>query len=301
MAANSDRRHLPHYAIRAVKGRTVDLAQRYAVLAPLVARGTRAGTQQQIIRRMDRLRSMWIARCTALREAGWERLQTGKQWLYIAGCPPFSVMVDGPAFKPCKNTAICPFCWARNVVKETFERLEHACYVDLQGGIGPKETQKRRLASLDIVEMEYRFSLARTEELLRELLRGIPKLGKGRVKELLPTALGAYCRFTIEPETNRKGRLVWVVRQRMLAIIQAQDESPDGFRKKRGRLTVRRTHGISRRKLALAVGRTCRYPVWMMNGPAEAVQSVLTAGGEGGRGKAPRLGAYYGLLRHRSG
>lgn len=283
-----------NFVISAIRGRTVHRAQRYALTTLTSTVSEDAVDRDAAITESTlQLIEQWRGRVHALRGEGWERA-VGKNLIYTLNCPPVGVLTNRQKLRPCNQYAVCPFCWCRRYVEETFNRLEYAYY---------GEDRKTPL-KLDLVEVKTTEFLSIDEWNLLGLFQFIQDHRTDYLSEHLPNE-GAFQLYTIEPPDPRSQNTVprWKYQQRILAMIDPAQESPSAEPDFSGqRRVVHRHNGINRKKLGRAVGHACLYPKQMMHGPKAIVAELLELrrnwGGE--RSKGFRMSGYYGLLRNKT-
>jgi len=76
---------------------------------------------------MGRLRRMWHKKLMLLEQAGWSRLKSRLNMQYMRNCPPFGVTTDDKS-RRCDVQLLCPFCYARRNVLDSFMQLEMALF-----------------------------------------------------------------------------------------------------------------------------------------------------------------------------
>jgi len=278
------------FTIKVVRSRHVDRAQRYA-LSPLTRFTSQdnADREAEIAESTLKLIEQWRDRVYVLRSEGWKR-PTGKNLIYTLNCPPIGVLTDKKT-RPCNQYAVCPFCWSRHYVQETFDALKYAYF----------SRDAKRPLPLDLVEVTATELLPTDEWNLHGLFQFIQEHRAEFLREFLPNE-GAFQLYTIEPSDprDRSRSPHWKFQQRVLAMIDPLQEDPPTKGEYVGqRRVVRRHHGVTRKKLGMAVGRTCLYPTQMMRGPKAAVVELLERKRAWG-GTGFRMSGYYGLLRNKS-
>ena len=179
-------------------------------------------------------------------------------------------------------------------MQETYDALEYAYF----------SRDKKRPLPLDLVEVTTTELLPTDEWTLHNLFQLIQDHRTDYLSEFLPNE-GAFQLYSIEPSDPRDRSRVprWRFQHRILAMIDPFQESPSSKGEFVGqKRVVRRHHGVTRKTLGMAVGRTCLYPTQMMQGPKAAVVELLerkrTWGGPASKGF--RMSGYYGLLRNKS-
>lgn len=103
-----------------VPGRYTDLASRIAVLYPLtgIPKDIRTNTFHAVNMCTLRLVRMWRARVLQLQEMNWFHVSKQVNLDVCINCFP-SLMVMSPSTRLCKQAAVCPFCYARQVQELT--------------------------------------------------------------------------------------------------------------------------------------------------------------------------------------
>lgn len=106
-------------------------ACRNAVLYPLVRSG------EGIPMAMTRLRDLWHARTSVMRDTHWPQVRDPLGLQYARNCPPFGVLTDDTG-RCCQIRSVCPFCFARNYVLRPFMFIEQALYGSFHRDAMPK-------------------------------------------------------------------------------------------------------------------------------------------------------------------
>jgi len=117
-----------HFKFENIPSRPVHLAQKYALIPPLLGETyTDALFEPSETRKaLNKILTMWRDRLGELRKAGWGPV-ADRGWIHHANCPPPFAYTKERA-RPCTKYLVCPFCWCRQVVAETYRRAEHALY-----------------------------------------------------------------------------------------------------------------------------------------------------------------------------
>lgn len=84
---------------------------------------------------LTRLRRLWHARLSELEHAGWKRVQSRLSMQYMRNCPPFGVFTEDTT-RVCRLPILCPFCFARLNVLDSYIRLETALFGSMHRKIG---------------------------------------------------------------------------------------------------------------------------------------------------------------------
>ncbi|QDU18930.1 hypothetical protein [Urbifossiella limnaea] len=206
----------------------------------------------------------WRTRLAQLREAGWGPIQ-GLKFQYARNCPPAGVVArpaDGErsSVRPCGLTGVCPWCWSRDRVLATFDRVWEVLLAtgDARAGEVPAERPNRLL-----VRVVTGVSSARLPgEAMAAASYRIDKTVRTR-RGLL---VGGYLLVTVQPRPS--GGWSWSIRSLVLA--------PAGYESTPGSVEVARP---TRRTVAAAVAKFARYPLGMMTADPGRTAEVLDARG----------------------
>ena len=257
-------------------------------------------TDQQVAEAVQRLVRQRSARINALRGAGWGRAQKPKDLAYLLNCPPAAVVVEPGRRRTCNEVPFCPFCWCREYVEPTFQRVAAAV-----------EHGAAKEVFLDLLEVHsQRLHHSDADPLSSALWWA--KQNKGLLlRTHLSEAVGAFVLCSLGPRLSDEDG--YMLEHRVLALWPATEETPkiprsvleDTLRITR---TVRRLPSPSKSAIAAAVGRTCLYPAWLLRGPAHDVCEMLEAraagiaglGGPGNSRPGIRMVGRYGVLRQAS-
>jgi hypothetical protein len=117
------------YRVIAVRRAYRYRAMRGAVFFPLFGANWLRRTPEESL---SKLRRMWYKRIRSLKKAGWARLPDELATQYMRNCPPFGVITKSSA-RCCNVALLCPFCYARRYVLESFLAVERVLY----GGTDP--------------------------------------------------------------------------------------------------------------------------------------------------------------------
>jgi hypothetical protein len=156
-------------------------------------------------------------------------------------------------------------------------------------------------AALDLVEISTEFLFPASEWGPGRLLSG---LGEGPGRDSLIREwkyIGGFQLYVAEPPDPRHERPAWRFSRRLLAVAEIGTPDPsEEIKVPPGAVSayrhVRRHTHITRRVLAGAVGRTCRYPSQLLHGTVKdtlELQRVLFQ-------RRVRVASTYGVLRNRS-
>jgi hypothetical protein len=257
----------------------------------------------------EHLIRLWRGRINELMAHRWRALPNIQKYIFAANCPPAGVRVQHKDLRSCHHRTICPWCWCRQNVRETFYRFSRVLYA---GG--------------DDVPYPYHLVLVRTSRHYpdgpdgwncEEVVQDLVKHNKGAYYQLsMKAALGATSLCTIEPPRPYNQNPCWTVQHRILALVRADDErdyyvEPDlgQLPEDKGAYAIRSVERIEfpkRWDLAGAIGKYAEYPVQMMtSGPAQAIRVYNSysavvgkdAAGQAVKRNGVRLSAVYGILR----
>lgn len=321
------------YEIKRVLHRPADKAARYA-LQPVTAdhkavepeKGARGDTAVRLA--ILHLLKTWRARCQVLRKRGWKRIED-KQWFYCVNCPPIGVATQHRKAFTCQNAQICPFCWCRQYVYDTYERLRFAFYghVPDEPRIDPytQEEEKILPRAMDLLEVVTWVRQHRDKVEVPQLFaENIAAARNNFVRRI--DALGAFQLYTIEPSDPRDPYPHWLTKQRILAMVVPGHPTPPDLDSKvikkitavlpaseegYGRSFKRHT-GIDQQTLIAAVGRISAYPSQMLRGAQDDTVDILNFINSHGSSRKPkpgdtvgpksgfRMSAFYGILRNKT-
>lgn len=257
----------------------------------------------------EHLIRLWRARANELAAHRFRGIRNVQDYVYAANCPPVGVKTQFKDLWSCNLRSICPWCWCRQHVRETFYRFSRALYA------GAEDTP-----------YPYHLVLIRTHRYYpdgpdgwscEEVVQDFVKHNKGTYYQIsMKAALGATSLCSIEPPRAYNQNPCWTVQHRLLALIREDDERDYYVEPDLGQLpedkgayahrSLERFDFPKRRDLAAAVGKYAEYPVLMMtSGPAQAIRvynSYSATVGKDGAGRlvkrnGVRLSAVYGVLR----
>jgi hypothetical protein len=204
-----------------------------------------------------RLLSDWRDRVTALARLGWLGAK-GASASYARNCPPCLVEWSGSTAKKrcCLEYAICPWCWARVNVSQTYARLQRARQA--LGAVGNR-CEEFRYLSLNI-----------REELpdLNEVIQYATEVGLILCNTWIAMrekceAFGACAYVSVYPFRHRYRALY-----RAVGIVDAD------FHSTSDRV---RTEPMTEQGLLTAVTRYAAYPRGRLRAPAAEVVDLLNA------------------------
>jgi hypothetical protein len=236
------------------------MAERAAVVRPLSR--TKDMSKDNVVEAgVKKVLDVWRRRCNLLRELGLPVLQ-GVRFQYARNCPPVAVKCRavGRHVYPCQLSTLCPWCWARKVVKPTYDRVYRAMTA---------------LSTLGTGEDPYKLVLAvragRMPDddlqpgLMFDMVNGVMDRTKRALK--VKRAVGAVMLSAIHP--GKKDTNTWVYGTRMLALVPQDYEMPPG--------SV--AAPPTKRGVAQLVGRFARYPAGLMFGEADFVVRLMAVRG----------------------
>lgn len=238
------------------------LAAGFAVLHPLYGRRRRGPVQPLLLGLVRR----WRMRLQALREAGWQRINSEK-FAYARNCRPCISQVSPSHAKAC-CLRICPFCHARFV---------EAVYNRARAVLERHRDRDRPLAAVSYSRV---YTRKETEafhfgdDLAAQLLLEVVPQHRQRRSLYRDRVLGRHhgnCHWiAIEPVLSHDLHTgAWQVRHGNLALVDPDWEPPP----LRGTL-VRRCAPTGR-QLAWLVARTFRYPYHWMAGNEQLLATLL--------------------------
>lgn len=263
------------FRVTSVWGRHRDAAQRAAVLFPLLDLRRQSRALGRLTEALVKVRR---AKLFALRSRGCERALAGG--LRMINCPPFSVSTTPKAAHNCRWYRWCPFCWAREITGDVYERLSWPFF-----RVGGRVERWSPDAALrhDVVTGTRTYRLPLGADLRAECAELSAALPSFRLD--LPV-VGGFALAVVEPYTDH-----YAVSQRFAAVVAAGTRLPLIRGLDRGQFVLRRYERVTRALLADAAAAVCRYPTQMFHGTPESIMQVLSAM------DGYRLNARYGALR----
>lgn len=244
-----------HFKTEFVPKHALALAQRAAVLraiTPKIVPVNEAAVEAAVFRTLQ----LWRRRCNVLKKAGWEAAKSVK-FQYMRNCPPTCVSMrpvgDNRYTRPCNVMALCPWCWARFIVKRTWD------------AVVPAMEAAGSLFSPDRIGYPYKLCVLTAHGRMEDSgpqPRALLDQMSGqltRSKRLwAPLAKGSAFLAVVHP--TKAG---WAYSTRVLALMPKAYQPIEGMR-----VVAEPT----RRGVAEAVARFARYPVGMMYG--DPVQTI---------------------------
>lgn len=240
------------------------VVQRLSVLNQLLG-NSRAATE--IVQKTQRLRRMWAARVTSLKEAGMISLQKLKSLKSVIGCRyTFIMRPNTIESRSCRMRSICPFCYARNV-RDVWEQIDAAFFNPTQAvtdyHLVIRTHQFTRpitpASELDVDENIY----------LAKLLNNIGASRPALVRQVSPD--GCILHTAVYPDAAAEN---WVFQHRQLfrmhkdvCFPQSVADSTSGV--------YRRVENYTRRDVVKIVARILRYPRSLMYGCPQRVSQLL--------------------------
>lgn len=280
-----------------VPNRYQDVIQRMAVMYAI----------RQPARTLDDVRDMtallldqWRARVGALISAGWEPnigARSQHSILYARNCKP-TFTISSHRTRPCKNTAVCPWCYAR-WVRDVWRSIDaNMPAPDLVEPTPEEIAAGRELRSIVIDDgdpdpprrhtTEFRYHLVERHHYfyrdvlpepnpggltistnLEGLLNNIEEQRTALVRMVDPAA--AFLYNTLEPwEQGRQ----WKIHSRQLFKLLPEHDFPAQVVEATQGRVVRHTRP-TRREVIQIVARICRYPVDLMIGDPDRTVELL--------------------------
>lgn len=289
----------------------IALSSLLAATRPEVPEEARTGDHAARIKAdYEHLIKLWRGRLNELAAHRWRAMPDLAKYVFAANCPPLGVRVSGgKELRPCSHRSVCPWCWCRKNVRETFYRFSRVLY-----------------AGAEDVPYPYHLVLIRTHRYYpdgpdgwscEDVVQDFVKYNKGTYyQDSMKAALGATSLCSIEPPRAYNQNPCWTVQHRILALVREDDEHDYYVEPDLGQLpedrgayahrSVERFDFPKRRDLAAAVGKYAEYPVLtMLSGPAQAIRVYNSASATVSKDKSGRtvkrngvrLSAVYGLLR----
>ena len=208
----------------------------------------------------ESLQRFWRLRAAKLGHEGWVRAQAGTGLQYLRNCPPFGVSYGSTdRSRKCSCRRVCPNCYARETVEEAYKSVEWAFYM--------KSSKPVVIYDLVAVRKSWTFDvpLGKVFEAVKEQRH----VYRNKFKK----PIGSIVVSTIEPAATG-----WKVQLSTIVAADLKDE-PDLGDAASKRLPV---DGMTKRKLAMAVGWALRYPLGMMYGDVTRTAGLLQALSKGG-------------------
>ena len=293
-----------HFAFRFIPDTPVAKAMKYALIHPVMSPHSADFLFEDVTVKtaLRQVQQSWRDQVSGLQRVKWSDVVNPIGWRVGINCPPMFSLCKKPAPRPCHKYLICPFCWSRQVVSETFFRLEY----DLYG-----TTRSTRLTASDELSAEVEPLPLDIVELIRtditgfdhtaEELTDLAYQSRADFRDKFVNMRGALSLSTLEPLTDS-----WKLTRRLLIVI-SKDYPDSEIPEETDHLYVRRhNEEMTKDKLAGIVGRVCAYPAGMLSGDAVRVREVLDARrgnklnvNNNARGTSKRLMSFYGKLRNK--
>lgn len=256
------------FEIRAARFRYQDRAARYA-LSQIAPEAAEASGGEGIIDAQAALIRAWRSRVRKLVKAGWQHPAEPGNWPYVYNCPPVGVVTNQGRLRACKRAAICPFCWCRRHVHETFKRAEFFYY---SSGPDPRPNALQEIIWTGEYEVaDCDASWLYSEEINPNRRFLIDEIG----------AEGAFRMFSVTPPDPRDEAPYWRNEVRILAVMPVGGFVP--FQED-AQTSVRVHRLVDREVLVAAVGRVCSYPRQLFYGPVTATAELANFFDNFGRG-----------------
>jgi hypothetical protein len=232
------------------------VACREAVLKPIL-KGVKKKKllKLPLERQHESLQRFWRLRATKLGHAGWVRGQAGTGLQYLRNCPPFGVSYGtSNRARKCNCRRICPSCYARETVEEAYKSVEWAFYM--------KSTKPVVVYDLVLIRKSWTFTSS-----LPKIFEAVKKQ-RHVYRDKFDQPVGSIIVSTIEPVEEG-----WKVQLSTIVAVAPSDK-PDLGDADSKRLSP---DGMTKRKLAMAVGWALRYPLGMMYGDVTRTAQLIVA------------------------
>lgn len=280
-----------------VPNRYQDVVQRMAVLYTL---RQPAQTMDDVRDMTNKLLNQWRARIGALTSSGWvpsRGERASHSILYARNCKP-TFAITGHQTRPCHNTVICPWCYAR-WVRELWQTVDAdmpapdpAQPTELEAELGremrsivldtnveEQPRQYRNAFRFHLVERHHYFYRPLLPEedpqnwtVPRNLAGILNNLEKNRALVIkMVDPVGAFLYTTIEPWDN--GRQ-WKLHHRQLFKLSPEQEIPRELVEATDGQLIRHMRP-TRKEVLQIVSRICRYPVGLMTGDQDLTATLL--------------------------
>lgn len=293
-----------HFAFRLIPNTPVARAIKYALIHPVMKPHSADFLFEDVTVKtaLRQVQQSWRDQVSELQRVKWSDMVKPAGWSVGVNCPPVFSLSKKPTPRTCHKYLVCPFCWSRQVVSETFFRLEY----DLYG-----TTRNTRLTASDELSAEVEplpldiVELIRTDvtgfDTTADELTDLAYRSRSDFRDKFMDTRGALSLSTLEPLSD-----TWKLTRRLLIVI-SKDYPDSEIPEETDRLYVRRhSEEMTKDKLAGIVGRVCAYPAGMLSGDAARVREILDARrgnkmnvNNNARGTAKRLMIFYGKLRNK--
>lgn len=227
-----------------------------------------------------RLSDLWTRQFEKLIASGWARDDCTRTLAHNCA----SLLVGKSRYQwSCQQYKICPFCWARKIGTNLFDRTKLALSV-------AQQTVAHDLYVLSS------FDYLPYEQFTAEQAIAISLVKLKTYRQFLQIFEGAFQLVSVEPMQADIG---WRLRHRVLGVLQHEISSellPAVLGNDPSWEAERIPGPITDELLIQAVGKVAGYPANLLTGPAELVHLLLDAQ-SGPRGQAARMSAFYGTMR----
>lgn len=239
--------------------------------------------EQDVERITNLIARRWEARvCSLVETKRVPKLMTEKDGWYAANCPPFGVHIaHGQKERRVCDLRICPFCWGRNVVRASFERIRPHVLGEKEG-----RTDYSLLSFQRIFRIQRKTKASNTVNFIRVVQEG------RRIEVGLIPSDGAAVVSTIEIESDvvviRRRGILLVPQEQIANAVTATTLLPvvGG-----GEPSHKLHENVDESQLVEIVSKTFSYPPTYLYGETEATAATLHWL------KRHRLRAFYGILR----
>jgi hypothetical protein len=255
------------------------LAERMAVLKPLTP-GLTLAKDEQVQVSARRVLELWRRRCNVLRQEGWELAQSTR-FSFMRNCPMAVVHArpnsDQRYTRPCNTIAICPWCWARRVVKRTWDSVTRGMEL-LHSLYTPERTEYPYKLIVGTQNGRVDDSSSQPGDLINQMQSSMTTT-KRAWKRL---AIGSAFLAVLYPAKSGN----WHYSNRLLALVPTAATVSDQYRV---------VTNPTRRKVAEAVARFARYPSGLIFGDPDMTIRLLNA--RAGQRMFRTAGAFYAGTR----
>jgi hypothetical protein len=254
-------------------------------------RPARARIAADISKRTSQLLGDYRAQLERLRKRGWPPQQHPIGWARAVNCPPAGVLTRlFDRRPPCRHRSLCPWCWCRQYVRDTYLNVEYAIYGTNEifefNARSAREERALPQGSWNLLVCSRKYGTFKVDELERmwDEIQSTRQLSQKALRRFGGVD-GMFYLYVIYPQDIRKKtQPCFVVEKRLLVLAEAKfalnegDSFEEAFSGGRyaGEVTcLRRYHNLSRRELIGAVGTTCSYPRQLLYGSPDLLFLLL--------------------------